>query len=99
MTTKNELIAECKAENPKMVSVINGEEIELTAAEYDKACNDWAEMRLQQIAKEEADAAEQAVKEAAQAKLIALGLTEADLIAMGILAKPEAEQLAQLGGN
>lgn len=88
MTTKSELIAQCKAENPKMISTINGVEIELLGAEYDKACNDWAEMRLVQIAKEQADAAEQAVKEAAQAKLIALGLTEADLIAMGLMPKP-----------
>ena len=88
MTTKSELIAQLKAENPTMISNINGEEIELTVAEYDKACNDWAEMRLVQIAKEEADAAEQAIKEAAQAKLLALGLTEADLIAMGLMPKP-----------
>lgn len=88
MTTKSELIAQCKAENPTMISTINGVEIELTAAEYDKACNDWAEMRLIQIAKEEIDAVEQAAKEAAQAKLLALGLTEADLIAMGLI-KPE----------
>jgi hypothetical protein len=88
MTTKADLIAQCKAENPKMISVINGEEIELTGAEYDKACKDWAEMRLIQIAKDAADAAEQATKEAAQAKLLALGLTDADLIAMGLLPKP-----------
>jgi hypothetical protein len=89
MTTKSDLIAQCKAENPKIVSMINGEEIELIGAEYDKACNDWAEMRLIQIAKDAQDAAEQATKEAAQAKLAALGLTEADLIAIGLLPKPE----------
>jgi len=99
MTTKSELIAQCKAQNPTMISTINGEEIELTAAEYDKACNDWAEMRLSQIAKEEADAKAAADKEAATAKLLALGLTEADLIAMGLIANPEAEQSTQLGGN
>jgi hypothetical protein len=89
MTTKAELIAKCKAENPTMISTINGVEIELTAAEYDKACNDWAEMRLQQIAIEKANAAAAANKAAAAEKLLALGLTEADLIAMGIIAKPE----------
>jgi hypothetical protein len=99
MTTKSDLIAQCKAENPKIVSIINGEEIELTGAEYDKACNDWAEMRLIQIAKDAQDAAEQATKEAAQAKLAALGLTEEDLIAIGLLPKPEAEQSTQPGGN
>ena len=54
MTTKQELIAQCKAENPKMVATIFGEEIELSAEEYEKAANDWAEMRLVQIADEEA---------------------------------------------
>jgi hypothetical protein len=49
MTTKTELIAQCKAENPTMISVINEESIELKGADYDKACNDWAEMRLAQI--------------------------------------------------
>ena len=92
MTTKSELIAQCKSENPKMISIINGVEIELTAAEYDKACNDWAEMRLLQIAKEQADVKAAADKEAAAAKLVALGLTEADLMAMGLIANPEADQ-------
>jgi hypothetical protein len=81
MTTKSELIAQCKAENPKMVSVINGENIELKGAEYDKACNDWAEMRLAQITLEnEVNAA----KESATAKLTALGLTVDDLKALGL---------------
>jgi hypothetical protein len=100
MTTKVDLIAQCKAENPKIISTINGEEIELTGAEYDKACNDWAEMRLIQIAKEAEDAAEQTTKEAAQAKLLALGLTESDLITMGLLPKPEVQHSNNpTGGN
>ena len=73
MTTKNDLIAQCKAENPTMISVINDEEIELTGAEYEKACNDWAEMRLLQIEVENELKATQAVKVAAQAKLAGLG--------------------------
>ena len=56
MTTKQELIAQCKAENPKMVATILGEEIELSAEEYEKACSDWADMRLVQIADENAKA-------------------------------------------
>jgi len=92
MTTKNELIAQCKAQNPKMISIVNGAEIELVGAEYDKACQEWAEMRLQQIAKEQADVKAAADKEAAAAKLIALGLTETDLIAMGLIANPEVDQ-------
>lgn len=42
--------------------------------------------------KTEQNAAEKTAKEAAQAKLLALGLTAADLIAMGII-KPEFEDL------
>lgn len=98
MTTKNELIAQCKAENPKMISIVNGEEIELIGTAYDKACNDWAEMRLQQIVKEEAELAEKTAKEAAQAKFLGLGLTEADLIAMGLI-KPEVEHLTEIIPN
>jgi len=52
MTTKEQLIAQCKAENPKMIATILGEEIELSAEEYKKAANDWAEMRMAQIADE-----------------------------------------------
>ena len=88
MTTKTELIAQCKTENPKMISIINGEEIELTGAEYEQACNDWAEMRLIQIAKDAKIASAQAIKEEAEGKLLALGLTESDLIAMGLMSKP-----------
>jgi hypothetical protein len=69
MTTKAELIAQCKAENPKMVSVINDEEIELTGVDYDNACNDWAEMRLAQIELENADTQAAADKAALLAKL------------------------------
>ena len=72
MTTKEELIAQCKAENPKMVATILGEEVELSAEEYDKAANDWAEMRLVQIADENAKAQAEAAK---QALLDKLGIT------------------------
>jgi len=72
MTTKNELIAQCKSENPKMISTINGEEIELTSDEYNKACSDWAEMRLAQIELQN----EQAKAEADKALILAkIGLT------------------------
>ena len=72
MTTKAELIAQCKAENPKMVATILGEEIELSAEEYEKAANDWADMRLIQIADENAKAQAEAVK---VALLVKLGIT------------------------
>ncbi len=81
MTTKTELIAQCKAENPKMFFVFNDEEIELTGEEYDKACNDWAEMRLAQITLENET---NAARAAAEAKLAALGLTADDLKALGL---------------
>ncbi len=72
MTTKAELIAQCKAENPTMISVINDEQIELTGADYDKACNDWTEMRLMQIKAE----TELTKAEADKAALLArLGIT------------------------
>lgn len=46
MKTKAQLIAQCKAENPTMVQTVNGEEIELIGAEYNAACEAWAEMQL-----------------------------------------------------
>ena len=49
MTTKTDLINQIKTENPEMISTINGEEIKLSKAEYDKACEDWATMRLEQL--------------------------------------------------
>ena len=69
MTTKADLIAQCKTENPTMTALINGTEIELTGADYEKACADWAEMRFEQIAKEETDAKAEADKAALLAKL------------------------------
>ena len=82
MTTKAEFIAQCKAENPTMITTINDEQIELTAEEYEKACNDWADMRLVQIADEEAVAKIAADKAALLAKL---GITaeEAQLLLGG----------------
>ena len=84
MTTKADLIAQLKAENPKMTATINDEQIELNAEEYEKACNDWAEMRLEQIKLEEAETKAKADKEATSAKLVALGLTADNLKALGL---------------
>ena len=69
MTTKAELIAQCKAENPTMTATINDEQIELSAAEYEKACNDWADMRLLQLEYEEAQTKAAADKAALLAKM------------------------------
>ena len=73
MKTKNELIAQFKTENPKVVSIINGEEIELTADEYEANAIAWAEMKFEQnkvLAEAEAKAAQKA------ALLDRLGITE-----------------------
>lgn len=67
--TKNELIVQCKAENAKMFSTINGEQIELTGTDYETACEAWAEMRLQQLAAESELAAQALAKIALLAKL------------------------------
>ena len=79
MTTKSELIAQLKAENPTMISTINGVEIELTAEEYEKACNDWAEMRLAQIAFE-ADKAKAEADKAALLNKLGISADEAKLL-------------------
>ena len=69
MTTKEQLVAQLKSENPKMVANINGEDIELTPEEYEKAASDWADMRLVQIAAEEAESKAKADKTALLDKL------------------------------
>jgi hypothetical protein len=72
MKTKNELIQECKETNPIMVQTINGVEIELTGADYDQACSDWADMKLAQLTLE----AEIESKATAKAALLdRLGIT------------------------
>ena len=47
--TLEELIAQCKKENPTMTQTINGESFLLSDEEYEKAAHDWAVMRLLQI--------------------------------------------------
>jgi hypothetical protein len=73
--TINELIAQFKADNPKVVATINGEKVELTKDEYEANAIAWAEMRLAQLAVE-ADATAQ--ENAKQALLDRLGISEAD---------------------
>ena len=50
--TLQELIAQCKAENPIMVAIINDVEYQLSPDEYEQAALNWAMMRLEQIAAE-----------------------------------------------
>ena len=47
--TLDELIAQCKKENPTMTQTINGESFVLSQEEYNKAAHDWAVMRLAQL--------------------------------------------------
>ena len=69
MTTKTELVAQCKAENPTMTATINDEQIQLTQAEYEKAASDWADMRLAQIELEQTKAKAEIDKAALLTKL------------------------------
>lgn len=83
MTTEKDLIAQAKRDNPKpLYRTDNGVQTELTDAEYDEAITKWAEMRLEQLTVEQAEADKQAAKESAKAKLAALGLTEAEVSAL-----------------
>jgi hypothetical protein len=47
--TLEDLIAQCKSENPTMTCTINGESFLLSDEDYNKAAHDWAVMRLAQI--------------------------------------------------
>jgi hypothetical protein len=83
MTTLNEMIAILKAENPNGLKI--GDDLQgytqLTDDEYNAKIEIWANAR---IAKETAKAEAEAAKEAAQAKLAALGLSVEDLKALGL---------------
>jgi hypothetical protein len=79
MKTKQDIVIELKKQNPTIVSNINGEEIKLTGDEYETAIQNAAQMKLEQLLKEEEDNA----KEIARAALLSkLGITaeEAQLL-------------------
>jgi hypothetical protein len=84
MKTKKQLIKECRDANPTMIQTINGIEVELIGADYDKVCSDWADMRLIQLTIEAEAEAKEAAKATAQAKLAALGITVEDITALGL---------------
>ena len=46
MKTKEEFIAECKATNPTMTQIINGEEVILNAEKYEEAVVAWADSQM-----------------------------------------------------
>jgi hypothetical protein len=83
MTTLNEMIEIIRNENPEGLQVGNTDtgEQNLTAQEYEAKIAEWAQNRLDKANK---IAAETAAKESAQTKLAALGLTEAELKALGL---------------
>jgi len=86
MTTKQEMLAIIKAENPEGLRVGSDQDgyTELSKAETDAILDSWAEARLaKEVALAEAEAKAEA-KAAAQAKLAALGLTVSDLEALGL---------------
>ena len=86
MTTKAQMIATIKAENPNGLRAGSEETgyIDLTETEYEAQIAEWAEARLAKEAKiAEAKAIEEG-KIGAQAKLAALGLTADDLKALGL---------------
>ncbi len=83
MTTKAELIAKLKTENPTIVLTFNGVKTTLDKVEYETTCDAWADVRLEQIAVEQAEADKAAAKTSAQAKLAALGLTTDEIAALG----------------
>ena len=89
MTTLNEVIQIIKAENP---TIQLGDDdkgyTQLKAANYDTQILEWAKARFAKLEKAAESEKAEADKAAAQAKLVALGLTEADLIAMGLMPKP-----------
>ena len=83
--TKNEKIAAFKKEFPTIK--IGSDETgytQLDADEYEAMIAQWADVELAKDVKAEADKARIAAKEAAQAKLEALGLTADDLKALGL---------------
>ena len=81
MTIKTELIAQYKAENPTLTKRVNGQDIEVDAAEYEETINSWAEAKL------EKDARLLKAEESKLTKISAyqkLGLTEDEIKALGL---------------
>jgi hypothetical protein len=83
--TKSEIIAELKKEFP--IIKIGSDEvgyIELDALDYEALINEWADNKLMELDKVAKLKIKADAKEAAQAKLAALGLTSDDLAALGL---------------
>jgi hypothetical protein len=63
---KEELVAQCLADNPVMIQTLNDVPRELSEEERIEAANAWADMRLEQIAYEAELVAQAAAEEAAK---------------------------------
>ena len=81
MITKEELIAQYKAQYPTLTYGVNNEVFEMSVKEYEQTIEKWANFELAKI-QEEADKAN--AKASAEAKLGAIGLTADDLKAIGL---------------
>jgi hypothetical protein len=86
--TKNEIIAKLKNEYPILTKQIDQEVITLSENEYEITISSWAEAKLQEIKDNELYAEiekqAEAKRQAAEAKLAALGLEPDDLKALGL---------------
>jgi hypothetical protein len=82
MTTKDDLIAKFRDENPTITSIFNGEAIVLSDEEYEITLNNWVAMRLEQIALADSITKTDADKATAQDKLAKLGLTADEIAAL-----------------
>jgi hypothetical protein len=79
--TKEELIAQYKAENPTLIKRVNGEDIEVDATEYEETINSWADAKLAKDARLVAAEESKLIKISAYQKL---GLTEDEIKALGL---------------
>lgn len=85
MTTKNQIINELKSQFPTL-RLGNDDDgyTNLSDKDYEIKIAEWADAKLAKLAKEAETAAKANAKAAAEAKLEALGLTPADLQALGL---------------
>lgn len=73
MKTKQQILADYKLENPILYKGVDNEVFEMTAEEYESACNEYADIQLQILQKEQ-ESLDKANQK--QALLEKLGITE-----------------------
>jgi uncharacterized ferredoxin-like protein len=85
---KDEIIAKLKSQYPTLTKGIDDQTITLSEEEYESVISSWAEAELQEIKdnelKAEIEKQAEAKRQAAEAKLAALGLEPGDLKALGL---------------